>query len=163
MKRLALLLSTALIAGAFALPAAPAQARFGGAATCDMLLPEWPTSGLKTTNVDCWGRADGVDLTNPLAPKVVIGESFLLRIESYDESCTQGLPPAIGRADGTILSPPMGHFEWVRAGTQLVFVPVIEGSKVAGIGEFVPWLPLGLCSRHAAMDVTIAGLEYGAI
>jgi len=163
MKRLALLLTTSLIAGAFALPGAPAQARFGGAATCDMRLPEWPTSGLKTTNVDCWGRADGVDLTNPLAPKVVIDESFLLRIQSYDESCTLGIPPPIGRADGTIGSPPMGHFEWVRAGTQLVFVPVIEGSKVAGIGEFIPRPPLGLCARHAAMHVTIASLVYGAI
>ncbi len=163
MKRMALLLTTALIAGAFVLPAAPAEARFAGAAMCNLQLPEWPTSGLKTTVVDCSGAAYGVDLTDPLAPRRVVGELFELQIESYDESCTLGTPPAIGRADGTITSPPMGRFEWARVGVQLVFVPVIEGSKVAGIGEFVPTSQPGLCQSHNLLDVTIAGLKYGAI
>lgn len=163
MKRIAVLVTMTLIAGAFVLPAAPAEARFAGAARCEVTLPEWPTNGVRATNTSCVGDVYGVDLTNPLAPDSLVAEPFELTIESYNESCTLGTPPAIGRYDGTITKPAMGHFEAARVGATLVFAPVIEGSKVAGVGAFVPTVPLGDCPNHQPLTVTIAGLQHGEI
>ena len=159
MKKIAMLLSMGLIAGAMVLPAAPAHAAFVGAGTCEAHLSVWPTSA--GTDGDCSGGT---------LPNVVVGANtggqtcapcaFTASVVHYNETCgPQGTLPPLGTADGTLFADgtPQGTYNWLRVGLTAVLVPVAPGTS-AGVAAFLPHPPLPTCAAPGPLSASVVGV-----
>ena len=165
MKKIAMLISMGLVAGALVIPAAPARAAFAafaGAGTCEAHFSLWPTPW--GTGADCGSSSKGV-------PNVVLGASnsgpmtcapcsFTASIDHYSEptACGPVLPP-LGTADGTLYADgqPQGTYNWLRVGLTVVLVPVAPGTS-AGVAAFVPEPPLPTCVAPGPLNAEIVGV-----
>jgi hypothetical protein len=168
-KRISLLLTFGVIAGALILPANAAHATFAGAAGCQANLPQWPTTSAQSAP-DCGGGAlptDGLAVGAGIiggTPTACIPTacSFKASISSYQETCVGPLPPALGTASGTITvtrnadgQTTSAPYSWVRVGLTAVIVP--GGANAAGVAAFVPVPPLGTCAAPLPLTAHVVG------
>lgn len=159
MKKIAMLLSVGLLAGALVLPAAPAHARpFAGAAKCDVTLSVWPSPN--GAGGSCDGTAFGVDVGASATCLPPGGCTFSASVDHYNETCAPGgqLPP-VGTADGTLTvnGNNEGGYNWLRVGLTAVLVPVAPGTS-AGVALFQPHLPLPTCAAPGPLTATVVGV-----
>lgn len=172
MKKIALLLSVALVAGAFVLPAAPARASFAGGATCDVTLDVWPTTATRANSTDCVGEALGVssDMSQSAAkscgihvwgppPQYDFDCDLWASIAAYNETCVGPLPPPLGTASGTLTvdGRDEGGYNWLRVGLTAIIVPVAPGTS-AGVAAFVPHPPIPTCAAPGPLLATVVGV-----
>jgi hypothetical protein len=159
-KKLAVMLSVALVAGAFVIPASPAKAQpFVGAAECRITLPVWPTTGPNTSGPVCNSAtpigAVGVDAGgSQVCAPVASPCNFSATVASYNETCVNPLPPPLGFANGTITSPINADFNWVRVGLTAVLVP----GETAGVAAFAPLPPVPSCGAAGTLTAQVVGV-----
>lgn len=179
MKKIALLLSAGLVAGALVLPATPAHATFAGAATCDVTLDIWPTTATRANSSSCTGTAVGVATTIPGIPPVPPVPpppppplatcphagvpptqcTFEATVGAYNETCVGPLPPPVGTASGNLIvdGTPQGTYNWLRVGLTAVLVPVAPGTSV-GVAAFLPHPPIPTCAAPGPLTATVVGV-----
>jgi hypothetical protein len=167
-KKIPLLMSIALLAGALLNPSSPAKAQpFAGAASCSITLPVWPTTGPNTSGPVCEGTAVGADAaragsdplycwasSHPPPPHGEIGCTIRVRVARYNETCVNPLPPPLGFADGTIEEPIVADFNWVRVGLTAVLVP----GETAGVAAFAPLPPIPSCGASGTLTAQVVGV-----
>ena len=154
-----------LILTMFVLASGPAEgahaATMGGFQfSCEPNFPAWPILG--GGGFVCDGEAAGVGVVGDVAINCLPDCTFEAYIDSVNETCVPHPEPSqIGSYSGRMYIDDVfvGTFNWLRFGTEIVFVPP---GTLEGRASFIPLPPLGTCTFPYPTDITVVGEVTGA-